>query len=564
MSYQVLARKWRPQRFEDVLGQEHVVRTLQNAIERGRVAHAYIFTGPRGVGKTTTARILAKTLNCSNRQGATPCNECTACVEITAGNSLDVLEIDGASNRGIDEIRELREAVKYPPISSEYRIYIIDEVHMLTTPAFNALLKTLEEPPPHVKFILATTDPQKVPQTILSRTQRFDFRRVSVQDIAAHLAIILADEELTHSAGALQLLARKADGSIRDALSLLDQVIAYRTDNIDEQAVSSVLGLVDDKFYRDLLASFGVYDLKAVLGHIEAIFERGYDMQEMAQGLTLYLRDALISLETGKGELTSKGILVEVPAGLQSGDLIALIQISLDCESKLRYARQPRVLLEHQWLKMASLERTVSIKELLGTLGRGEVSSGPANPAPPASQSTAPDGKSDAQEVKQAAEKKPLVMADRNTADEMISPKRSFRRQTQSGPNVDENLPAPPRQEQNDVAVLAKLREQWPDIITAIAARSGATAAILEGAGISALDEGRVALNLRASEAIHLDMVIDKQQMIQDIIAEKVGQQVTLIPTIAETAAGSAAKKTDSESTAAVQQLIETFDGEDY
>ena len=484
-------------------------------------------------------------------------------MEITAGNSLDVLEIDGASNRGIDEIRELREAVKYPPISGEYRIYIIDEVHMLTTQAFNALLKTLEEPPPHVKFILATTDPQKVPQTILSRTQRFDFRRVSVQDIAAHLGIILSDEELSHSAGALQLLARKADGSIRDALSLLDQVIAYRTDNIDEQAVSSVLGLVDDKFYRDLLTSFGVYDLKAVLGHIEAIFERGYDMQEMAQGLTLYLRDALISLETGKAELTSKGILVEVPAGLQSGDLIALIQISLDCESKLRYARQPRVLLEHQWLKMASLERTVSIKELLGTLGRSEASSAPANPGPQASKSTAPESKSDAQEVKQAAEKKPLVMADRHTADEAASPKRSFRR-TQSGPNVDENLPTPPRQEQNDGAVLAKLQEQWPDIITAIAARSGATAAILEGAGISALDEGRVALNLRASEAIHLDMVIDKQQMIQEIIAEKVGQQVTLIPTIAETAAGSAAKKTDSDSTEAVQQLIETFDGEDY
>ena len=565
MSYQVLSRKWRPQRFEDVLGQEHVVRTLQNAIERGRVAHAYIFTGPRGVGKTTTARILAKTLNCSNRQGATPCNECTACVEITAGNSLDVLEIDGASNRGIDEIRELREAVKYPPISGEYRIYIIDEVHMLTTQAFNALLKTLEEPPPHVKFILATTDPQKVPQTILSRTQRFDFRRVSVPDIAAHLGVILTDEELSHSAGALQLLARKADGSIRDALSLLDQVIAYRTDKIDEQAVSSVLGLVDDKFYQDLLASFGAYDLKAVLGHIEAIFERGYDMQEMAQGLTLYLRDALISLETGKGELTSKGILVEVPTGLQSGDLIALIQISLDCESKLRYARQPRVLLEHQWLKMASLERAVSIKELLGTIGRSEASSAPANPVPPqASQSSAPDGKSDAREVKQAAEKKPLATADRETADEMTSQKRSFRRQTQSGPNVDENLPAPPRQEQNDGAVLAKLQEQWPDILTAIAARSGATAAILEGAGISALDEGRVALNLRASEAIHLDMVIDKQQMIQDIIAEKVGQQVTLIPTIAETAAGSATKKTASENTEAVQQLIETFDGEDY
>ena len=578
MSYQVLSRKWRPQRFEDVLGQEHVVRTLQNAITRDRVAHAYIFTGPRGVGKTTTARILAKALNCSNQQETTPCNDCTACREITAGNSLDVLEIDGASNRGIDEIRELREAVKYPPISGEYRIYIIDEVHMLTIQAFNALLKTLEEPPAHVKFIMATTDPQKVPQTILSRTQRFDFRRVAVPDIAAHLGRILTDEDISHSTGALQLLARKADGSIRDALSLLDQVIAYRSDDLDEDAVSSVLGLVDDKFYAGLLASFGDHDLKGVLGHIEAIFERGYDMQEMAQGLTLYLRDALISHETGKGELTSKGILVDLPDGLQSGDLIALIQISLDCESRLRYARQPRVLLEHQWLKMAALERIVSITELLETIGRSEGAAPPqpARPAPQAPTAAAPDAQKEPQQgadsreesVHQAdpppAEKKPVVTTDDHAVDENSSPKRSFRRQSQAGQHADEPSSTPPGAEQHDSGVVAQIKEQWPDIMVAIAARSGATAAILEGAGISALDKGRVALNLSASEAIHLDMIIDKKQMIQDIIAEKLGQQVTLIPTIAETAAGEATKNIGGESNAAVEQLIETFGGEDY
>lgn len=226
MSYLVLARKWRPQTFGDLIGQEHVCRTLQNAIESGRVAHAFLFTGARGVGKTSAARILAKALQCEKGPAAEPCNACPACLEITAGNSVDVFEIDGASNTGVEDIRELRENVKYLPSRCRFKIFIIDEVHMLSTSAFNALLKTLEEPPSHVKFIFATTEPHKVPITILSRCQRFDFKRIPLPKIVDRLRTIVAEEKVAVSEASLTAVARKGDGSMRDSLSTLDQVLA--------------------------------------------------------------------------------------------------------------------------------------------------------------------------------------------------------------------------------------------------------------------------------------------------------------------------------------------------
>src|SRR5512135_1685968 len=227
MSYQVLARKWRPQVFEEVVGQEHITRTLQNAITSGRLAHAFLFSGPRGVGKTTTARILAKALNCAEGPTPTPCGKCNSCVETAAGTSVDVIEIDGASNRGIEHIRELREAVKYAPVGGKNKVYVIDEVHMLTNEAFNALLKTLEEPPPQVIFIFATTEPQKIPATIHSRCQRYDFRRIVPEQICSRLEHICKQEKVAFEKAALMLIARKAEGSMRDALSLLDQACSY-------------------------------------------------------------------------------------------------------------------------------------------------------------------------------------------------------------------------------------------------------------------------------------------------------------------------------------------------
>jgi len=243
--YEVLARKWRPQRFEDVIGQEHVTQTLVNAIKTERLAHAYLFAGPRGVGKTSVARILAKAINCEAGDPGNPCNGCQSCKDITVGSSVDVQEIDGASNRGIDEIRELRENINYMPSSSRYRVYIIDEVHMLTLPAFNALLKTLEEPPPHVKFIFATTEAHKVPITILSRCQRFDFKRIPVAQIVQHLLNITAQEDIHISKTGLALIAREAEGGMRDAESLLDQVTSFSGKEVEDNQVIDILGIVD-------------------------------------------------------------------------------------------------------------------------------------------------------------------------------------------------------------------------------------------------------------------------------------------------------------------------------
>src|SRR5713226_876403 len=257
MSYLVLARKWRPQRFEDIVGQEHITRVLRNAIRAGRIAHAYLFTGVRGVGKTTGARILAKALNCEKGPTPTPCNECPNCLEITAGSSMDVYEIDGASNRGIDEVRQIIENVRYQPAQSRFKIYIIDEVHQVTKDAFNALLKTLEEPPPFVKFILATTEPHRLPETILSRCQRFDFRRIATREVVERLGDIAEKESLRITGGALVLLAREAEGSMRDAQSLLEQILSYAAPGADpteigERLVEDILGVTERRVLYEI------------------------------------------------------------------------------------------------------------------------------------------------------------------------------------------------------------------------------------------------------------------------------------------------------------------------
>jgi DNA polymerase-3 subunit gamma/tau len=290
MSYLVLARKWRPQTFSEVVGQEHVTRTLRNAITSDRVAHAFLFTGPRGVGKTTTARLLAKALNCETGPTPEPCNTCSNCVEITAGTALDVLEIDGASHTGVDNIRDLTEGVQYRPIKSRFRVIIIDEVHMLSNAAFNALLKTLEEPPPHVKFIFATTESHKILPTILSRCQRYDFKRIPLRELIQRLREIIQQEQLTADEVGLALIAREADGGLRDAQSLLDQVIAWSGGQITEQAVKEALGVADRQ------ALFRVVD--ALLAHNPAqalqlagdLYQYGYDPRRLCRDLLEHFR----------------------------------------------------------------------------------------------------------------------------------------------------------------------------------------------------------------------------------------------------------------------------------
>lgn len=294
MSYIVFARKYRPQTFDDIVGQAHITTTLKNAISQDHVAHAYLFAGPRGVGKTTTARILAKALNCEKGPTPRPCNSCPTCKEISQGSSLDVLEIDWASNRGIDEIRNLRDNIKFSPSKGKFKIYIIDEVHMLTPEAFNALLKTLEEPPPHVKFIFATTQPYKVPSTILSRCQRFDFRRIATKDIFANLKEIAKGEKLRIKDEALGLIAKYSDGSLRDAQVTLDQIASFESGNIGPGEVIKMLGLVDDEVLFGLSKAVGSKDAAAALKIIDRIADEGKDIIQVVLALIEHFRNIAI------------------------------------------------------------------------------------------------------------------------------------------------------------------------------------------------------------------------------------------------------------------------------
>lgn len=294
MAYQVLARKWRPQSFEQLRGQAHIARALSNAIASGRISHAYLFTGIRGVGKTSAARVLAKALNCVEGPTPTPCNRCDSCREITDGRSSDVLEIDGASNTGVDDVRRLREAVRYPAVRGPYRVYIIDEVHMLSTQAFNALLKTLEEPPEHVVFVFATTDAHKIPVTILSRCQQFDFKRLAPRELTRLLADVAAAEGVTLDERSLATLAREADGSVRDGQSLLDQVISYAGSTVRYEDVRDVLGVVDRELLLRVARAVVVGDGRAVLETLGEAEQFGFDVRRFALDLLDVFRDLAV------------------------------------------------------------------------------------------------------------------------------------------------------------------------------------------------------------------------------------------------------------------------------
>ena len=375
MSYLVLARKWRPQRFSDVVGQKHVSLTLSNALKTGRLSHAYLFAGPRGVGKTSVARILAKALNCEKKGPAPePCNECEACRSITEGHCLDVLEIDGASNRGIDDVRQLRESVKYAPASVRTKVYIIDEVHMLTTDAFNALLKTLEEPPRHVCFMLATTEPLKVLPTILSRCQRFDFGRLTVDEMLANLRKIVAAEEIEVDDEGLRLLARKAEGSVRDSLTLLDQVAATGAGPFDAVAIQAILGLSGTGLYFELSDAVTAGDAPRALSCLQRAYEEGLNLQEVAEELVHHFRNVLlISLGEGLEEILEAtpeetAQLSKQVRSIRPAEALRWLRIMLDAAARMRRSAHGRVHLEVALVEMAALPRSVDLGSVLEKL----------------------------------------------------------------------------------------------------------------------------------------------------------------------------------------------------
>jgi len=404
--YQVLARKWRPKQFEEVVGQQHVTATLQNAIEQDRLAHAYLFVGPRGIGKTTIARIFAKALNCEKGPTKTPCDKCDSCKEIAESRSLDVLEIDGASNNGVDQVRELRETCRYAPAHGKFKIYIIDEVHMLSPSAFNALLKTLEEPPPHVKFFFATTEPQKILATILSRCQRFDLRRISSPLIVKHLKEIAQSEKVKADDAALSAIARGAEGGMRDAESALDQLISFCGTKIEEKDVLQVFGLVAHDKLAALTNAVIDGDTNAALLIVKKLDDAGKDLQRLLADVLDHFRNLLVmTLGAEAAQLveapdTELALLKAQAQRTDSDAVLRMMDALTAAEGRLRYALSKRVFLEIALVRAIKAREMVGIdgvlkklNELKGHLGGSVTSAVPAAPVAvrptPAAEATA-------------------------------------------------------------------------------------------------------------------------------------------------------------------------------
>lgn len=372
MSYTALYRKWRPTSFEEVRGQDHIVKTLKNQINSGRIGHAYLFCGTRGTGKTSIAKIFARAVNCEHPVDGSPCGECSMCRQIAAGASLNVVEIDAASNNGVENIRDIREQVQYPPTDGRYRVYIIDEVHMLSIGAFNALLKTLEEPPSYVIFILATTEVHKIPITILSRCQRYDFKRISIDTIAGRLAELTQAEQIDVDDRALRYVARAADGSMRDALSLLDQCVAFHFgEKLTYDNVLEVLGAVDNRVFSKLFQAVLASDTKACIREIEEMIIQGRDLSQLVNDFVWYMRNLLIAKTTDEpGDMLDMSeenlaVLKEEAAGVDTETLMRYIRIFSELSGQLRYASQKRILVEIAFIKLTTPSMEQNLDSIL-------------------------------------------------------------------------------------------------------------------------------------------------------------------------------------------------------
>lgn len=375
MSYLVLARKLRPMRFSDLVGQEHISNTLINAIRSDRVAHAFLFTGPRGTGKTSCARILTKALNCHSPEDNEPCNVCESCAEINQGIATDIIEIDAASNRGIEHIRELRENVKFSPAKCRFKTYIIDEVHMLTTESFNALLKTLEEPPAHVKFILATTDHHKIPTTVMSRCQRYDFANISVAQMLKYLKSVVEEEHISISETGLSLIAKSATGGMRDALTALDMLISFSGSRIDDENVVNILGLNDARELDSLLEGIIAKDITRVISLFNNLFEKGRSITRIVVDLMNVIKDLSLVKTVPPAELhwhdflpDQHGLYQRLADQVSLGTIQQYFQIVLEIESQIRRSTQAKICVEMGLIKMCSVDSLAGVAEIVSIL----------------------------------------------------------------------------------------------------------------------------------------------------------------------------------------------------
>lgn len=569
MSYQVLARKWRPKQFSEVISQPHVTRTLENAITQNRLASAYLFTGPRGVGKTTMARILAKAINCERGMTPVPCDECSNCRETAEGRSLDVFEIDGASNRGIDEVRNLRENARYQASKSRYKIYIIDEVHMLTEPAFNALLKTLEEPPPHVMFVFATTEIHKVPATILSRCQRFDFHRVPITEMVEQLRHICKHENISAEDQTLFLIAKKADGSMRDSQSLLDQVISFCGQKIVHSDVAMLLGIVDQELFFDCTDAIIAHDAVKGLALVEKIYNAGYDVGEFLEQLAEHFNNVLTTRVTGDTTLligleAYAARYKQISQSFSEIDALRHIKIITETLERLRRSANARLLLETALLKMIRLAPAVEMERVIEAVNSGSALN-TSKPAPPRTDNelrTRSEASAQTQTVKpslaqapvassqvdeqstiatsEAGKKKPEPLTSRPSPGYNVIPQYGQARSNgglfggmmpgkqQASAARATQVPVVRAQAAPEV-MLQDIKSNWQHVLEHVSSKRISLGSFLSAGAPRDVVDGALEISFAQENGFHIDSINNQRHLIQECIQESTGHTVRIV-----------------------------------
>ncbi len=509
MSYKVLSLKYRPQNFLEVVGQEHVTQTLVNAFKKDRVGQGYIFTGPRGVGKTTTARILAKGLNCKDSKDGNPCNKCNICHEITEYRNLDVLEIDGASNRGIEEIRNLRELIKFTPMNSSYKIFIIDEVHMLTNQAFNALLRTLEEPPSHGKFIMCTTDIHKVPDTIISRCQRFDFNRISINDIKESINTILLKEKLESDVESVEAIATKSEGSIRDALSILDQVIAFSDSKINFKDVEKILGLVSSEVYFRLTDSIKDKNAELLLETLTEIRNNGIPIDDVVKGFNVHIRNLMYaSINDGVNVLDIsddlKNKYIESSKLWDLRDLLRITEVINDLEVNINRSNQPYIMFEITALKLLEMDQTIFIEELLNK------SFTPTDDGQKKNELTDDD--------KVEKEVNKSIEVDKKESDELNQNLEDSVNTNKENEDLEDNLKID----------IDYVKNKWSDIVTTVTNFRTSVGIVMDHSIPIEVEKGVLKVEIHNQPKFSIDLLNNNKEVIEDIIIKQLDKKIAL------------------------------------